>query len=161
MCRDYRETWFRRDTFSRNFRWTSLEGERIFLVTDILLALSLTFGDIYLILLLFTSTFPYDGGAEQTFLSGELYHLKNAFDRVILIPQTCTGNRLPVPDGIEVDESLSRFLSLNRFTALPRALLSPILYKDIISRPSILFHPDPLKRLVKFMEIAYLTQLWT
>jgi colanic acid/amylovoran biosynthesis glycosyltransferase len=121
----------------------------------------LIIGDNYLILLLFTSTFPYDSGAEQAFLSGELHHLKKAFDRVILIPKACIGNRLPVSDEIEVDESLAGFLSANRFTALPRTLMSPILYRDIITRPSILIHPDPLKRLVKFMEIAYLTQLWT
>jgi len=119
----------------------------------------LTFGEISLILLLFTSTFPYDA-PEQAFLARELPYLKAAFDRVILIPRTCIGNRLPLPDNVEVDESLANLLSANRFTALPRAALSPILYKDIVTRPSIFFHLDPFRRLVKFVEIAFLTQSW-
>jgi len=118
------------------------------------------FGDIHLILLLFTSTFPYDNGGEQTFLSRELDYLKKAFDRVILVPRMCDGNRLAVVDGIEVDESLAAFINSNRINTFFHAVFSLNLYKDIIRRPSILFHQDPLKRLIKFTATADLTRLW-
>ena len=113
-----------------------------------------------MILLLFTSAFPYDFGGEKTFLSRELDYLKTVFDRVIIIPRTCIGNRLPVPEGIEVDDSYARFLISDRFTGLWRVILSPILYRDIIANPSILLHLDALNRLIKFTEIARLTQSW-
>ena len=59
----------------------------------------------HLNLFLFTASYPYDSAAEQTFLSDEVVYLKKEFDRVILVPRDCTGKRLPLPDGIEVDES--------------------------------------------------------
>lgn len=113
-----------------------------------------------MILLLFTASYPYDASAEQTFLSEELLQLKPAFDRVLIVPGTCRGTRLPVPDGFEVDESYADFLRANRFAALVCAVLSPILYKDILERPAILLHRNMLMRLINFVGRAVLTRIW-
>ena len=113
-----------------------------------------------MILLLFTASYPYTSGAEQTFLDDEIGHLKKAFDRVILVPRDCTGERLPLPDGIEVDESYSSFLASNRSRALLSAVFSPLFWSDIFARPAILFNKDALPRLIKFVGKAALTREW-
>ncbi len=111
-------------------------------------------------LLLFTASYPYTSGAEQTFLDDEIGHLKKTFDRVILVPRDCTGERLPLPDGIEVDESYSSFLAANRSRALLSAVFSPLFWSDIFARPAILFNKDALQRLIKFVGKAALTREW-
>lgn len=114
----------------------------------------------HLNLFLFTASYPYDSAAEQTFLADEVKHLKKEFDRVILVPRDCTGERLSLPDGIEVDESYSSLLALNRVKALLKAIFSPHFFADIFSRPSILFNKDALQRLIKFVGKADLTRQW-
>ncbi len=114
----------------------------------------------HLNLFLFTDSYPYDIAAEQTFLSDEINYLKKEFDRVILVPRECKGKRLPLPDGVEVDESYSSFLALKRVKALATAVFSPHFFADIFSRPSILFNMDALQRLIKFVGKADLTRQW-
>jgi len=113
-----------------------------------------------LILFLFTASYPYDIGAEQTFLANEVGYLKKAFDRVILVPGICAGRRLSLPAGVEVDESYSHFLAKQRDKALAFAIFSPHFFADIFSRPSILFNKDATKRLVKFVGRADITRQW-
>lgn len=111
-------------------------------------------------LFLFTASYPYDSAAEQTFLSDEVEYLKKEFDRVILVPRDCTGKRLPLPEGVEVDESYSSFLTQNRIKALSTAVFSTHFLADIFSRPSILFNKEALQRLIKFVGKADLTRQW-
>lgn len=113
-----------------------------------------------MILLLFTTTYPYDAGAEQTFLSGEIDHLKKVFDRVVIVPSLCNGNRLPLPNGFEVDESYATTLLKDGLTGLLAAAFSSDLYRDILERPSILLHPGMLARLINFLGKAELTKQW-
>lgn len=114
----------------------------------------------HLNLFLFTASYPYDNAAEQTFLSDEVVYLKKEFNRVILVPRDCTGNRLPLPDGVEVDESYASFLAANRVKALSTAIFSSHFFADIFSRPSILFNKEALQRLIKFVGKANLTRQW-
>jgi len=111
-------------------------------------------------LFLFTASYPYDSAAEQTFLSDDVAYLKKEFDRVILVPRDCAGKRLPLPDGVEVDESYANFLALNRVKALSTAIFSANFFADIFSRPSILFNKEALQRLIKFVGKADLTRQW-
>lgn len=113
-----------------------------------------------MIVLLFTDTYPYDGGAEQTFLVDEVKILAEKFDKVVLAPRRREGNLLAVPPNVDVDESYAAFLNQNRALALKMALLSPYVYKDLAQRPSILFNVDALRRLIKFVGNARLTQSW-
>ena len=114
-----------------------------------------------MILLLFTASYPYDGGAEQTFLNPEIQHLQKTFDRVVLVPRKCTGTLLLTAGAVEVAESYSASLDqVNPFTALVNILFSKLIYADIISRPSLLLYPQALKRLLLFAVGAQLTRNW-
>jgi colanic acid/amylovoran biosynthesis glycosyltransferase len=114
-----------------------------------------------LILLLFTASYPYDGGAEQTFLNTEILHLCQVFDRVVLVPRKQPGTLLPVPESVEVDETYSNTLdNVNLFTAIVNTLVSKLIFSDILSRPSLLFYPQALKRLIAFAVGAQLTRNW-
>ena len=113
-----------------------------------------------MILLLFTASYPYEIGAEQTFLNNEIQHLKAAFERVVLVPRESVGLRLSLPDGVEVDESYSHLLRKNSLIALISAVFSSNFFSDIFSRPSILLHGNALRRLVKFVGKANITRQW-
>lgn len=112
-------------------------------------------------LILFTSTYPYDGGAEQTFLELEIQHLRNAFSRVILVPKKIDGNRLAIPDGVEVDTSYADYLKNAGWFSLMRRVFGSIwFYRELFSRPSLLFYPQALIRMTRFLAVAQLTFDW-
>lgn len=113
-------------------------------------------------LILFTSTYPYDGGAEQTFLELELQHLKNTFNRVILVPKKIDGNRLEIPDGVEVDTSYAASLANTGWLSLMRRVFGSIwYYRELFSRLSLLLlYPQALVRMTRFLAVAQLTFDW-
>jgi colanic acid/amylovoran biosynthesis glycosyltransferase len=114
-----------------------------------------------LILLLFTASYPYDASAEQTFLEIELHHLQQVFERVILVPRKFVGNLLPLPGGLEVDESYASLLDeIDPLTILKKTFLSPLLYNEIVSFPGLLLSPQAAKRLLAFLVGAQLTHDW-
>ena len=55
-------------------------------------------------LIIFTATYPYDAGAEQTFIGRELPYLVKHFDKVILIPKKFEGKLLRVPDKDNIEK---------------------------------------------------------
>jgi len=110
---------------------------------------------------LFTASYPFCVAAEQTFLDLEIEYLVKAFDRVVLVPRNREGARLPVPAGVEVEESYSSLLnSANKLIAGARAFFSPHFYGDLFIRPSLLYQPTALMRLFAFLGGAILTQRW-
>lgn len=113
-------------------------------------------------LVLFTTTYPYAAGAEQTFLEGELRHLRSAFGRVILIPDEVRGKRLPLPEGIEVDEShaATQMRRLARIRRLLAGARSMSLVREIRRRPDLVFRPGLLKRALTFFGRAKITDSW-
>lgn len=114
-----------------------------------------------MILLLFTASYPYDGGAEQTFLNTELQVLRKVFDRVVLVPRKRAGKLLSVAESVEVDETYSASLdSVNLFTGITNILFSKLIYSDILSRPSLLLYPSAIKRLASFAVGGQLTRNW-
>ncbi|HEU0294635.1 MAG TPA: glycosyltransferase [Anaerolineales bacterium] len=114
-----------------------------------------------MILLLFTASYPYDGGAEQTFLNTEIQHLRRTFDRVILVPRKRSGSLLPVAESVEVDETYSASLDgVNLFTAAANIVFSRLIYSDILARPSLLSYQQAIRRLISFAVGAQLTRNW-
>jgi len=113
-------------------------------------------------LLLFTQSYPFDVAIEGTFLDPELPYLREAFDRVIVIPATCEGSRTRPPDGIEVDESLARYLSshANRLGLVMRASVSRIARSDLTERPALLTRRTTMSRLAITAGKAELTRVW-
>lgn len=113
-------------------------------------------------LLLFTASYPFDGGAEQTFLDTEIVHLRKRFDRVVLVPRKRAGDRLSIPASVELDESYAAKLDgVNPLTAIALVLFSRLFFMDILSRPSLLLYPQAVKRLAAFVAGAQLTRDWT
>ena len=114
-----------------------------------------------MILLLFSTSYPYDVGIEQTFLDIEVQYLQKAFDRVILVPRKCQGNRLSLPDGIEVDESYADSLNkIHPLATFRKIFFSPSLYQEIRSLPWLLRYPSAIKRLLIFLAGAQMTNTW-
>ncbi len=112
-------------------------------------------------LVLFTSSFPFDGTGEKTFLKEEILYLAEAFEKVVLVPRTCKGRKLSVPDNVFVMESYSSFLKNPiKISLIPQILTSNIFYRDLFTRPWLLFHPSSIFRLIAFLAGAYLTRKW-
>jgi colanic acid/amylovoran biosynthesis glycosyltransferase len=114
-----------------------------------------------LILLLFTATYPYDA-SEQTFLDVEVRHLLDEFEQVVLVPRNLRGRRLPLPNGIEVEESYSVYLNetSSRIVGGLATLRSSYFYQEIFARPHLLLFPRALIRLIGFFWGAHLTARW-
>jgi glycosyltransferase involved in cell wall biosynthesis len=114
-----------------------------------------------LILILFTSSYPYVTGGEQNFLEVEVQHLLGSFERVILVPLKCDGERSPVLPRVEVDDSYADHMrSNNSKNRLLINVFSALVYKEIISKPSILFKFAYLERLLMFTSQAEMTRRW-
>lgn len=112
-------------------------------------------------LLLFTASYPYDGGAEQTFLDTEIVHLRREFDRAVLVPRKRTGSLLSLPASVDVDERYSAKLdAVGPLAAFANILFSRLFFTDILSRPSLLLYPQAIKRLAAFVVGAQLTRDW-
>jgi glycosyltransferase involved in cell wall biosynthesis len=112
-------------------------------------------------LLLFTSTYPYGAGKEQPYLELEVQYLRRVFDRVILVPKKNLGMALPLPNGVDLDESYAALLNrVNWFSLAGRLLRSRLLYRELFHRPSLIFYPQAIKRMLRFCAVAMLTYDW-
>ena len=112
-------------------------------------------------LLLFTSTYPYGEGREQPYLELEVQYLRRVFERVILIPKKNMGKAPTLPDGVELDESYAVLLSrASLFSLVGRLLRSGLLYRELLHRPSLIFYPQAIKRMIRFSVVAMLTYDW-
>jgi colanic acid/amylovoran biosynthesis glycosyltransferase len=115
--------------------------------------------DIVMNLILFTETFPYDGAFEQTFLSQEIGYLVEGFDRVIIVPGRCEGIRCSLPQGVIVEEGYSS-ATWPKGQILKAAILSPLLYTELMSHLFLFRYPNVVKRLIMFSGRAELTHEW-
>jgi len=114
-----------------------------------------------LILLLFTTSYPYDYATEQTFLKGEVEILCKRFDRMILVPRITQGNCLPVSEGVEVDTSFSStFTAFNRIYSSALSLFSKDLYLDLKANVPAFRSPSYVRKLFSFLSGANLTRRW-
>ena len=114
------------------------------------------------ILILFTTSYPYDFTAEHAFISPEIRRLGKHFDRIILVPRMSKGKQLPLPAGVEVDvryaEALRANTSLRRMLAL--AFRSRPFLSEIRTHPGLLFSPAKLLKLILFSARAELIRSW-
>lgn len=114
-----------------------------------------------MILVLFTSSYPYDATAEKIFLKEEIQYLAAAFEKVMLVPRTCKGLKLPVPNNVFVVEDYSSFLKNPiKISLIPQIFTSGVFYRDLFTHPWILFHPSSFFRLIAFLAGTYLTRKW-
>ena len=115
-----------------------------------------------MIVVLFTTSYPYDYATEQTFLKGEIEILRKRFERVILIPRIAQGNLLSVPNNkVEVDTSFAEdFTLLKRIFLGILSLFSKDFYHDIKNHFPASLSPSYLRKLVSFLSGAYITKKW-
>lgn len=115
-----------------------------------------------LYLLLFTTSYPYDVAAEDTFLVREIPHLIRKFDRVILVPKIAKGNRLAVPSSVEVENKFSDYFEKNTriFSIVLNALGSIHFYQELHAQISLLVQPFKLARLILFLGRAEIIRRW-
>ncbi len=112
-------------------------------------------------LYLFTASYPYDEAVEQTLLQDEVVILQRYFDKVTLVPLICKGNKLNVPEGVDVDcRYASTLRKNNKLILIIRILLSGLFYKELISRPGIAFNIAALRRLINFLNTALVAKSW-
>lgn len=112
-------------------------------------------------LVLFTSTYPFDGTAEQTFLDPEIQHLCHVFEHIVLVPKKTNGKYLSLPERVVVDESYASLLSkVNMFSLIGKVLGSGLFYQELFSRPWLARYPSALVRMARFMVVARLTYDW-
>jgi glycosyltransferase involved in cell wall biosynthesis len=115
-----------------------------------------------MIIIIFTHSYPYDFAAEQTFIGWEIRHLVKHFDRVVLVPKICQGEKSPLPAAAEIDEHYASFMEAN---SRPHQLINLTLrsrrfYEEIQKDITILLHPSKILKLVIFSSKAELTRQW-
>ncbi len=115
-----------------------------------------------MILLLFTTSYPYDYAAEYTFIQPELNHLVGVFDQIILIPRICKGKMFPLPRGVEVVDHYADFLqrASGPGKLLKMAFSSQCFFREIHKHPEILLYPSKILKLILFCGRVELTRRW-
>jgi glycosyltransferase involved in cell wall biosynthesis len=116
-----------------------------------------------LIVVLFTGSYPYDAAAEQTFLDKEVEYLSSNFDKVVLVPQNCSGNRYVTPSNVEVIQDYSDMDDpRNSGTTHPwrTALLSGTFYRELTNRRTDILRPSMLEKVAAFSNWAEHTKRW-
>jgi len=115
-----------------------------------------------LILLFFTSSYPYDFAAEYTFIQPEIHPLLEKFEKIILVPRWTKGKRLPVPPGVEVNNDYANFLQQNSSLrkTIGRTVSSRCFFQEFRSHPAILLSPSKILKLILFSSRTELTRQW-
>ncbi len=113
-------------------------------------------------LLLFTESYPYPTGREDTFVGPQLPYLQAVFERVILVPSQTIGERAALPDGIEVDESLAARLGdgTNRGALVLRAVGSRVTWDEIARQPGITRSRSAVQLLLRTVGRAAAIEAW-
>lgn len=116
-----------------------------------------------MILLLFTSSYPYDYSAESAFIQPELDYLTKVFEQIVLVPRICVGRIFSLPRGVEVN---NQYAALLRQAAHPGkmfqfAFSSQCFFREMRRHPEILLYPSKILKLVLFSARAELTRRWT
>lgn len=116
-----------------------------------------------MILLLFTSSYPYDYAAEYPFVQPELEHLLERFEKIVLVPRVCKGKKFSLPARVEVDEQYAAFLSANLgpVNTIGETLRSKIFYTEVQRNKTLALHPVKFLKLFIFSSNAELTRRWT
>lgn len=110
---------------------------------------------------LVAATYPFHGGTEQTFLDREVEILAEEFERVVLAPEVVNGDPLPIPDRVEIDESLARELAaLSRLRRLAHASKSALVVEELRHRGEALRSVTAMKRLLDFAGRAQAARRW-
>ncbi len=115
-----------------------------------------------MILLLFTSSYPYDYAVEHTFIQPEIHHLLEKFSRIVVVPRIAKGDMLSLAPGVEANDDYAGFLQRS---SRPREILRMAFstgrfVQEIRTRPGVLLNPAKLLKLILFSGRAEATRRW-
>ncbi|MCK5332999.1 MAG: hypothetical protein KAJ24_00670, partial [Candidatus Aenigmarchaeota archaeon] len=114
-------------------------------------------------LVLFTSSYPY-GMTEYTFLNPETEYLVSKFDQIIIVPTNPIGAKKKLSNKICVEKSYAKLCKHDSLIAkiflILCAFFSISFYRQFASKPTIVFHPKKLSRLIAFVGEAENTKKW-
>ncbi len=114
-------------------------------------------------LVLISSSFPYDGDAEHTFLNPELEYLVRTFDRVTLVPGRIRGDKRSYPSSVALDETFAT-LQTSDFQKIFRSCSSLFrnahFFKEWMAHFWIVGSPKTFRRFVAFSGAAFLFYEW-
>jgi glycosyltransferase involved in cell wall biosynthesis len=114
-----------------------------------------------MILVLFTTAYPYVLGGEQNFLAVESQYLLESFERVVLVPEMHLAEQTSYPPQLELEDTYSEYLqSHGRISTFIHGFFSLLFFKEIIRKPWLLFKPAFMKTLIFFAGKAELTRRW-
>lgn len=90
-----------------------------------------------------TLSYPFEIGAEQSFLEQELRYCRRSFDEVLLLPTLISDRKYALPEGISVDISLAQYAAKTsgwvtlfaRVADRPLLLLRELLSAKVLVRP--------------------------
>ena len=113
-------------------------------------------------IVLFTESYPYVIGAEQTFLDPEIPHLVREFEKVVIVPGVCAGSRVPTPPEVIIDETYARGLETpkGKISIALMALSSRRFYQELLRHLRILTSARAFIRLLMFSGRAELARIW-
>ncbi len=94
-------------------------------------------------LIILTYSYPYDKAYEKPFIEPELSCLSRRFDRIIVVSEQHEGKKIPLPDGIEIDENgdnkgKDKF---PRGAMYVKNVISRRLWKELASFPGMAIQP--------------------
>lgn len=119
-------------------------------------------GDKGLLLIVFTSSYPFDFTAEYAFINPEIRRLVKNFEKIILIPRLSRGKILSLPAGVEVNSNYADFLQRNTspHKMIGLALSAPSFVQEICRYPAVLLYPSKFLKLILFSARVELTKRW-
>lgn len=114
-------------------------------------------------LLLFSLSFPYSLGGENSFLHSEIESLKKRFDSVIIFPSKVGGYKQELSKSISINESFAHFCKNSKGTKLKKIIFSlttALFFKEIIFRFRIIANPKKLYDLISYIYNSHIVKKW-
>jgi len=111
-------------------------------------------------LLLFTEMFPFGFNSEQAFLSSEISHLANAFQKVIVFPRIYGGEQT-TSGNFQIDNTLLRFLrKRSKLDMVIVAMRQKLLYSEFLTKNICYWNRYRLSRLLYYIAVEALVRKW-
>ena len=112
-------------------------------------------------LILFTQSYPYTEAAEHSFLKNEIPLLIPNFEQIILVPKSTKGEKINLPKGIILDETLAIYLNnRRRYKKIFKRMVYYNIIVEIINKPQILFKFKFLYKYLKYLIEMCLVNDW-
>lgn len=114
-------------------------------------------------LYLFTLSFPYYIGGENTFLQYELEYLLRYFPKIIIIPSKINGKKQEISREIIIESSFAEYLienKQNNIQILLKSLFSVLLMLEILNNPYLIFSYKKLKKRISYIKTSLQIKTW-